>query len=133
MPTFLKSAGAVAAGFAAAFVTVLVVTWLAVLVFFRGDMTADPTPPYLAVNLAYSFGAAMLGGWVAARLAPRRPFTHAVGVALLIFLLSLGGSGAEAEGASGVPSWYGTVLTTVMPVGALLGGWLRARREAVAG
>lgn len=132
MPTFMKSAGAVAAGFAAAFVTVIVLTWLVVLAFFGGDMAADPTPPYLAVNLTYSFGAAVLGGWTAARLAPDRPFTHGVAVALLIFLLSLGGSGAEAEGGSGVPAWYGTVLTAVMPVGAVLGGWIRTRTAPAA-
>lgn len=127
MPTFVKSAGAVVAGFASATVTVLVLTWITVLAFFGGDMTAEPAPPYLAVNLSYSFAAAVLAGWLAARLAPRKPFSHAVAVAVLVFLLSLGGSGAEAEGASQVPSWYGTVLTTVMPVGALLGGWLRTR------
>lgn len=127
MPAFLKSVLAVVAGLAASVVTVVVLTWLAVLLFFGGDMSAEPTPLYLALNVAYSFGAAVLGGWVAARLAPRRGLAHAVAAAVAILLLSFGGSGAEAEGASGVPSWYGTVLSVLAPTGVLLGGWLRVR------
>lgn len=127
MPHFLRSILAVLAGLAASVVTVIVLTFAAVFVFFGGDMTADPTPPYLGVNIAYSLGAAMLGGWLAARLAPSRPFWHAGSLAVLLFLLSFGGTGAEAEASSAVPAWYGTVLAIIGPTGVVLGGWLRVR------
>lgn len=127
MPAILKSVLAVLAGLATAIIMVMLLTLAAVFVFFGGDMTADPTPPYLAVNIAYSFGAAVLGGWVTARLAPAREFTHAVAAAVVIFLLSFAGTGAEAEANSAVPGWYGTALAALGPTGMVLGGWLGAR------
>jgi hypothetical protein len=116
--------GAILAGLAGGMVAVIVLTWVAVQAFFGGDMNAPPTGPYLVVNITYSLGAAMLAGWLAGRLAGSRPLLHAAGVALLMLVLSIGDG--SAPGAS-VPAWYGPALMVLMPAGALLGGWLRAR------
>ncbi|UCC23883.1 MAG: hypothetical protein JSU98_09080 [Gemmatimonadales bacterium] len=125
MTTWLKSLGAVVAGFLTAAVVVLLLTWLSALVLFGGEMTARPTPGYLAFNLSYSFVAAVLGGWVSARLAPRAPVWHAVAVtAVMVFLASGGGDGSTAMG---VPGWYGTAIQFFIPVGAVFGGLLHAR------
>ena len=107
---------------------VMALTYAAAVILFQGDLTAPPTPAYLVLNLTYSFGAAALAGWVAGRLAPRMPLGHAAAVAGVMIMMSLGGSGGgEPPSVNGVPTWYGPVLTALMPVGALLGGWLNAR------
>jgi len=124
MITVLKSIGAVLVGLVTGMVVVMALTYLAAHLFFEGDLTAPPTQPYLVVNIAYSFGAAALAGWLAARLGGSRPLAHASGVALLILLLSSGGG---SNPGAGVPDWYGPALAALMPLGALLGGWLRAR------
>lgn len=71
-----------------------------------GDMTASPTAACLAVNLAYTFGAAVLGGWVAGLVAKRQELLHGAAMAALMLLLSLGGGGGgQPDAASGVPGW----------------------------
>ena len=124
MRAVLRGLGAVFAGLVTGMVVVMGLTYLAVLVLFEGDMTAPPTGPYLALNVGYSFAAAVLAGWLAARLAGSRPWVHAGGVAGVMAILSLGGGSSPGVG---VPGWYGPALTLLMPVGALLGGWVRAR------
>ena len=128
MKSWLQSVGAVLAGLVAGTVVVMALTYAAAVVLFQGDLTAPPTPAYLALNLTYSFGAAGLAGWLAGRLAPRMPLAHASAVAVVMLLMSLlGGGSGESVSASGVPAWYGPVLTVLMPFGALSGGWLLAR------
>jgi len=61
-----KSFGAVLAGLASGAVLVMALTLAATLLFFGGDFSSPPTRPYLVLNLTYSFGAAVLAGWVAA-------------------------------------------------------------------
>lgn len=123
--TALKSVGAVLAGLIAGMSVVVVLTMAATALLFDGDWSAPPTGPYLAVNLLYSFAAAMLAGWVAGKLAGSRPVAHAAGVAILMVVLSLGGSGDDPQ--PGVPTWYGPSLLILMPLGALAGGGIRAR------
>jgi hypothetical protein len=94
------------------------------LVLFEGDLTAPPTGAYLMLNIGYSFGAATFAGWLAGRLAGSRPLMHAAGVAVVMVILSSGGGSSPG---AGVPGWYGPALTILMPLGALLGGWLRAQ------
>ncbi|HYO46050.1 MAG TPA: hypothetical protein VEY33_05120 [Gemmatimonadota bacterium] len=72
----MRSVLAVLGGFAAMAVVVIVATVLfAQLLYPDADPARPPTPTgaWLAVNFAYSLGAAVLGGWLAAYLAPRAP------------------------------------------------------------
>ena len=124
MVTVLKGIGAVLAGLVSGMVVVMALTYLAAVILFDGDLTAPPTRPYLVLNIAYSFGAATLAGWLAGRLAGSRPMAHAAGVAALMLILS---GGAGSSPGVGVPAWYGLALTVLMPAGALVGGWLRGR------
>ena len=120
----VRSVLSVIGGLATAMVLVVALTWLAVQLMLDGDMGAAPTPAYLGVNLAYSFFAAVAGGWVAARIAARRPLLHAGIVAVVMLLLSLGGDGSPPAG--GVPDWSSPVIGGLGGAGALVGGWLRA-------
>lgn len=130
---WLRSAGAILAGMVSGMALVAVLTLAATFLFFEGDFSAPPTPVYLAANILYSFGSGMLAGWVAERLGRGRPMAHAAGVALLILLLSSGGGGGGSGAAAGVPAWYGTALMVLMPIAALVGGWLHASHSGLRG
>jgi hypothetical protein len=93
----------------------------------------EPTPTYLAVNLAYGGLFAVVGGIVTAYLARRAPLTHAAVLAAIFLVL---GVVYVFRPMQGWPSWYPYVNILIGPGGVLLGGWLRARRrptQAVAG
>ena len=121
----VRSIASVVAGLGVATLVVVLLTWVAVMLMLDGDMTASPTPPYLVINLAYSFGAAVLGGWLAARIAAHQPLLHAGIVAVVMLVLAVLGDGNPPD--AGVPAWYGTVVGTLGAAGALAGGWLRVR------
>jgi len=80
----------------------------------------SPTPAYLAVNLACSALAALLGGWLAAHFAASAPQTHVAALAVLMVSLSL--ASMRQSIAAGQPRWYALVLLVGMPLVALLGG-----------
>ena len=122
-----KSIGSVVVGLVTGMAIVIGLTYLATILFFEGDFNASPTDLYLVLNIAYSFGAAILAGWVAGRLAGKKPLAHAAGVAVIMLVLSVGGGG-DSDAGAGVPGWYGPFLMLFMPVGALLGGWIGGRR-----
>ena len=119
----VRSVVSVVAGLLAATVAVVLLTWVAVQLMLGGDMEAAPTPAFLGVNLAYSLLAAVLGGWLAARLTAHSPVLHAGIVAGVMLVLAIIGDANPPE--SGVPSWYNPVVGVVGAVGALLGGLLR--------
>jgi len=126
---WLRSALSVLVGVVTAAVLVLLLTTAAVFVFFEGDFAAPPTPTYLVLNLAYSALAAGVGGWLAAWMARHRPVVHSLGVAGVMLIPAVIGlvAGSGETGNVGVSSWYGMLLSVLGPVGAVLGGVLRAR------
>jgi uncharacterized membrane protein (DUF485 family) len=126
----MRSVLAVVAGFAAMAVTVFVATIvLAELLYPESEGgPATPTSAWLAVNFAYSFAAAALGGWLAARLAPRAPFGHAIALAVLALAFALPGIVGGAQ--PGQPVWYPPVLAALALAGILIGGRFAARRAA---
>lgn len=88
-----------------------------------------PSPAWLLdLRLAASFLAAMAGGWLAARLAPERPWRHA------LYLIVLGETmGILMAGSSlgQLPFWYLGGMLLLYPV-AVLGGaalWLMPARR----
>jgi hypothetical protein len=125
----MRSVLAVVVGLAAMAITVIVATVLSVRLLYPeaepGHHPA-PTAAWLAVNFAYSLAAAVLGGWLAAYLAPRAPFPHAVALAVVAIAMAL--PGILGGGSPGQPDWYPPVMAAVAVVGILLGGKLARRR-----
>jgi hypothetical protein len=80
---------------------------------------AAPTDVHLALGLAATAIAAIIAGYVAARIAPRAPLLHAAGLAVLLLLLAILGGRAPGQ-----PSWYPWVLALLGAGGALLGARL---------
>jgi hypothetical protein len=124
----IRSIGAVLAGYAAMAVVVVLATKLAVKLMSLqappGGMPA-PTGGYLVVNLLYSFAAALLGGWITARLAASSPLGHAAALAGFALLMAVVSSLAGPQ-AQGQPAWYPWVIGLLGAAGVLAGGWLRA-------
>lgn len=73
---------------------------------------------------------AILGSYITARLAPRRPMRHAVELGIVGFVLSLGGIAAAFQQSEMGPLWYPIALAaTAIPCG-WLGGILHRRLHA---
>ncbi len=90
---------------------------------------AEPTAPFLVVNLTYSVLYAIVGGYVAATVSDHSPLAHAA--ALSVFMMLLGLTTWVINGgqpAPGQPVWYPWVITLVVPPTAVLGGILVTRR-----
>jgi hypothetical protein len=103
----LRSATAVVAGFLFLWSTLIV-----------GGIVIGPR---LVPALGLRFVGAVLGGWLAARVAPRAPFAHAAVLAMLVLILSVG----SMASAAGYPMWYGAAAVILGVGGVLAGGWLR--------
>src|SRR4051794_13947395 len=117
----LRSIGAVVAGY-------FVFAVSAVLLFQLAGRDPHASAP-LAFQLAtIVWGAvfAMVGGWLAAHVSPRRPGTHAAIVAVVIAVLAAGSLVADPRGAQ----WTQVSAIVVMAPCAWLGGLLAARRRA---
>jgi hypothetical protein len=124
----MRSVLAVLAGFVAMALTVIVATVLFARVLYPDAAPGRPPTPtgaWLAVNFAYSLAAAVLGGWLAAYLAPRAPFRHAVALAVVAAAMAL--PGILGGGSPGQPAWYPAVLGALAVGGVLLGGKLARR------
>ena len=86
---------------------------------------AEPTTPFLVVNLTYSVLYAIVGGYVAATVSDRSPLLHAAALSAFMMLLGLttwvinGG-----QPAPGQPTWYPWVITLLVPPTAVFGGIL---------
>jgi hypothetical protein len=87
---------------------------------------AAPTRPYLAANLALSLVAAVVGGWVTARLAPRAPGGHLIALGAL--LLVMGVVSARMPQAHLQPPWYRVTIPIVGIAGVGLSALLVAAR-----
>lgn len=81
--------------------------------------------------LAASIGAAVIGGWLAARVAPRAPLlaAAALGVACIVIGMLLALSPEVSQGDRD-PLWYRVLLQIVVLPSTLLGGVLAVRRRA---
>jgi peptidoglycan/LPS O-acetylase OafA/YrhL len=120
----LRSAIAIIGGYLAMVVVVGLCTYFLMLLtpsWFPG--AAPPAGPYLAVNIAYSVVAALVGGYVAAWIAPRRPVKHAVLLAAFALVMSVVSAVLQGDRQ---PRWYQVLLAVCMPMVIVLGGWARA-------
>jgi hypothetical protein len=131
----VRSVAAVAGGlgFMAATVTVGTLVGSAIL----GGPSSGGKPSeavsigYLVASLLICGIGAVLGGWLAARIASFAPYGHAAAMAAIVAVLSV--STATGDPAAGYPDWYPPVLGLVAVFGILLGGKLRAAAAAAAG
>ena len=132
----LRSIGAVAAGFAAMTVLVMVgiFAWMTARVpggmagmrqrMQAGGAAAMPatTPVYLAYNLALSFFAAVAGGWITTRIAASAPAGHLVALGAVI--LAMGLVSARMPGSEQQPGWYRIIIPFVSVGGVALSALL---------
>jgi hypothetical protein len=123
----VRSFLAVLSGYASMAIVVMALTPLAARLFIPEGAVAGA--PYLSANIAYSFAAAVLGGWVAARLAPRNPLAHGAALAGTILILSLTMLQAGSQSGGPQPSWYPLATLVIGVAGSLIGAWWRARQQ----
>jgi len=76
-----------------------------------------PSPRYLAANVACSFLAAIIGGWVTVRIAAASPNAHLLALGGLVLVLgAISGAGAQSRGQ---PRWYRLTIPLVGAAGVL--------------
>ena len=130
MTPIIRSVLSVAGAFFVVAVLVGLTTTLAAeLMLGSTGPGAEPTPPFLLVNLLYSVLFAVVGGYVAATVSDHSPLGHAA--ALSVFMMLLGLASWLIDGGqpvSGQPDWYPWVITLLVPPTAVLGGILVTRR-----
>ena len=89
---------------------------------FAAGLASESESTYLFVNLAWTVVAAILAGYIAARLADRHEFPHAAAVGLLIVGLAV--ASMRAEGAPR-PGWYHITLAGCGPISVMIGAAIR--------
>jgi len=132
MMRVLRSVAAIAAGYGVMSLTVIGGIILAASLFIPGGARAMAGGPpstglpaaYLAANLATGALGAVLGGWLAARIAAFAPFGHAIVLAAMVAVLTIGSAMSVPTGPQ--PGWYPMAIGVIGVAGVLAGGTLRA-------
>jgi hypothetical protein len=126
----LRSIGALVAGFLSTAILSLFVDqilhWMGVFPPW-GQVTYATGPFALAVTYRTIFG--VVGAWIAARLAPRAPLTHAMVLGTFGFVVTLASVLVPSVRNLG-PVWYPIALTVLALPTAWLGGTLYVRNAA---
>jgi hypothetical protein len=124
---FIRSIAAIVVGLGFMSATTTVGTLVASVMF--GDSQKGISVPaspvgYFYVSLVVLGVGALIGGWLAARIASFAPYGHAAAMAAIVAVLSI--QLATGPPSPGQPGWYPSALGLVSVVGILLGGKLRA-------
>ncbi len=123
MPSIVRSILALVAGYVSMAVVVVALT---VLIKRKAPewigSVGKPNPTYIYANLFYSFGAAMIGGFVTALLAPRAPLAHAWALAGIVFGLAVV---SAVQSRNEQPRRYQNALAIIGPLGAVFGGMVQ--------
>ena len=101
----------------------------------NGEVTTDPaiysrvrnTPAFLATKVVYNTAAAIVGGWVAARLARRAPMAHGL-VLAGVQTVALGWALVTPELRRSTPDWMWACLIVVTFAGIITGSFILQRR-----
>lgn len=136
----LRSVVAIVAGFWFMATTVWVGTLVAARVLmpddiYNGTIPATLPAAYLAALLAVSALGSLMGGWLAARIAPFAPFAHACVLAAISAAMSVNLLIKPPDVSQLGPQlwWYAVANSVIGALGVLLGGKLRAAAAAARG
>ena len=131
----MRSVAAIAVGLGFMAATVTVGTLVASVLIGGGSEDGTPSAvamaTYLYLNLVICGIGAILGGWLAARIASFAPYGHAAVMAAIVAVLSM--TTVTGAPAPSHPGWYPSALGLVAVLGVLLGGKLRAAAASPAG
>jgi hypothetical protein len=108
-------------------IAVLVGALTAVLARFAPQWSGDqgnPRPAYVALNIGYSFLAAVAGGYVTALMPSANPLILVLALAIIVLALAAL-SALQARGKQ--PVWRQLTLVAITPVGVMAGGILRLK------
>ena len=122
MPQILRSILAVIAGFVTMSFMLIVLTLIAVNAM--NLKPGQPTPGYLAINVAYSFLAAGAAGFVTALIAGVKPLEHAYVLAGIMLVM---GVVSYMHYTGTQPGWYKGMMVVVPPLCAIAGAIVCAR------
>lgn len=128
--SILQSIGAVIAGYlVSAILTGITIAALGAL--FPASYRPENTE-WVVFNVIYGCAFAVIGGYVTARLAPARPWTHAtvLGVLMAVFAVITGYAVSVTPPSPeyvSQPGWYYPVLAITVLPSILLGAWLYVR------
>lgn len=133
MKPALRSVAAVIGGYLATAIPVMVVFGVVAIALFGGMPRPDQPPLHVPIGInialiAVSGLAAVGGGYTAAWIGGRAPVRHALALALLMLAF---GSVMAFNPESPEPLWSRIATLALTVPCPLLGGWLRARRQAV--
>lgn len=85
----------------------------------------NPSWTFIAVAVVWGFFSAMLGGYLTGKVARRRPFEHAAGLALLSGLI---GVASMVASFGEEPVGFQLANLVILMAGCLAGGFLRVAR-----
>lgn len=129
-PTIGRSLGALAAGFV---VTAALSLGVDVIMHGTGVFPGWGQPMsdgLFAWATVYRVAFTILGGYVTARLAPRRPLAHAVWLGAIGTVVATAGAAATWNaGPAFGPRWYPVLLVVTALPSVWVGGLLRARQH----
>jgi hypothetical protein len=89
---------------------------------FAGSLTKAAPVNYLFLSVIWTVTAAILGGYIAARIAGAHEFPHAAAVGMLMIAMSF--LSMREEGVSR-PGWYQITIAGCGPISALIGAAIR--------
>lgn len=122
--SLLRSAAAVVAGFGFLNTALWIGGGLIAAVLHQLGMGRAAVAAILVVSAL----AALMGGWITARIAGGAEMAHAAALAALMAAITITVSLGERP--EGQPGWYAPVVGLLGVAGILAGGWLRASAAA---
>ena len=130
----LRSVAAIAAGLGFMSATVTMGTLVSSALTGGDPSTNQPgveSAAHFYINLVVCGIGAILGGWLAARIAAFAPYGHASVMAAIVAVLAI--TTLTGVPPAGYPDWYPRALGLIAVFGVLLGGKLRAAAASAAG